>query len=531
VVGYDRAPFVDPSTGLPGIVVERLAVLAKVLSCAVVGLNGVLVEVEVDVGSGTPGVILVGLPDAAVQESKERVRAAIRNSGGFFPRGKVTINLAPADLRKNGPIYDLPIAIGILLAGGRIDSDVSDALVVGELALDGATRHTPGILSMMSLAQEKGLRRAFIPAADAAEATLVEGIEVYPVATLGDLVNHLTGEMPITAQRPGETAAGLPTETAVDFSEIRGQEHVKRGLEVAAAGAHNVIMSGPPGSGKTMVARALPGIMPAMTTDEALDVTRIYSVRGLLPSDTPLLRERPFRSPHHTTSSVGLVGGGSWPRPGEISLAHRGVLFLDELPEFDTRTLEMLRQPIEDRRVTLARAAGTVTFPAAFTLVAAMNPCPCGHLGDPTHACRCAPQAVQRYQKKISGPLLDRIDIHLEVPRVEYEKLIERRAGERSADVRARVERARSLQAERFAGEPILTNADMGPRQLERFAVLDDAGERLMRSAVRQLGLSARGYHRVLKLARTIADLDGGGAITPAHVAESLQYRPRQAQA
>ncbi len=505
--------------------------LAKVFSCAVVGLNGVLVEVEVDVGSGTPGIVMVGLPDAAVQESKERVRAAIRNSGGRFPHGKVTINLAPADLRKNGPTYDLPIAIGTLVAGRQIVADLTDALIVGELALDGATRHTPGILSMMTLAQERGLKRAFIPAADAPEAALVDGVAVYPVRTLADLVNHISGDVPIERQEASVIGAAVVSATIVDFGEIRGQEHVKRGLEVAAAGAHNVIMSGPPGSGKTMVARALPGIMPSMSLDEALDVTKVYSVRGLLPPETPLLRERPFRSPHHTTSSAGLIGGGSWPRPGEISLAHRGVLFLDELPEFNTATLEMLRQPLEDRRVTLARAAGTVSFPANFTLVAAMNPCPCGHLGDPTHACRCSAQSIQRYQKKISGPLLDRIDIHLDVPRVEYDQLTERRDGESSVSVRQRVESARAIQAARFAGEPGVTNADMGPRQLARFAELDETSERLLRTAVRQLGLSARGYHRVLKLARTIADLDGAADITPVHVAESLQYRPRQAQA
>ena len=505
--------------------------LAKVFSCAVVGLNGVLVEVEVDVGGGTPGIVLVGLPDTAVQESRERVRAAIRNSGGKFPHGKVTINLAPADLRKNGPTYDLPIAIGVLVGGKQIVADLDDALIVGELALDGATRHTPGILSMMTLARERGLRRAFIPAVDAPEAALVEDVEVYPVATLADLVNHLVGDAPIPRQAPGEVGPSVVAESTIDFGEIRGQEHVKRGLEVAAAGAHNVIMSGPPGSGKTMVARALPGIMPSMSTAEALDVTRIYSVRGLLPPETPLLRDRPFRSPHHTTSSAGLIGGGAWPRPGEISLAHRGVLFLDELPEFNTATLEMLRQPLEDRRVTLARAAGTVSFPANFTLIAAMNPCPCGHLGDPTHACRCSAQAIQRYQKKISGPLLDRIDIHLDVPRVEYDKLTETRDGESSVAVRARVEAARSIQATRFADEPGATNADMGPRQLARYAPLDETSERLLRTAVRQLGLSARGYHRVLKLARTIADLDGGGDISPVHVAESLQYRPRQVDA
>ncbi len=351
--------------------------LAKVSSCAVVGLDGVLVEVEVDVGSGKPGMVLVGLPDAAVQESRERVRAAIKNSGGRFPYGKVTVNLAPADLKKAGPTYDLPIATGILLASGQIVADLTDALIVGELSLDGILRHTPGIIAMVAVAAEKGLRRAFVPEQDAQEAALIEGIEVFPVRTLADLVNHLSGEVPLAPLTPEAIADGFDDGTGVDFADVRGQEHVKRGLEVAAAGAHNVIMSGPPGSGKTLLARALPSIMPPMTFDEALEVTRIYSVRGLLPPETPLVRQRPFRAPHHTTSHAGLVGGGTWPRPGEISLAHRGVLFLDELPEFSAQTLEVLRQPLEDRRVTLARASGTLSFPANVTLIAAMNPCPC----------------------------------------------------------------------------------------------------------------------------------------------------------
>ncbi len=507
--------------------------LAKVLSCAVVGLDGVLIEVEVDVSNGgQPGVILVGLPDAAVQESRERVRAAIRNSGGRFPHGRVTVNLAPADLKKAGPTYDLPIAIGVLLAGRQLYGDLSDALIVGELSLDGIVRHTPGIISMVSLAAEKGLARAFVPDVDAREASLVQGITVYPVRTLADLVNHLTGEVPIAPMtdehrhvQPEFGAGGT------DFSEIRGQEHVKRGLEVAAAGAHNVVMSGPPGSGKTLLARALPSILPPMNIDEALEVTRIYSVRGLLPPETPLIRERPFRSPHHTTSHAGLVGGGSWPRPGEISLSHRGVLFLDELPEFNSQTLEVLRQPLEDRRVTIARASGTVSFPANVTLVAAMNPCPCGFHGDPVRECRCAPSAVSRYQKRISGPLLDRIDIHLEVPRIDYEQLADRRPGEASTAIRTRVEVAREVQSARFQGGENLTNADMGPREVQQFARLDAQGEQLMRTAVRQLALSARGYHRVLKLSRTIADLAGSEQIQTAHVAEALQYRPRVADA
>lgn len=449
-----------------------------------------------------------------------------------MPHGKITINLAPADIKKAGPTYDMPIALGILLSAGQVIADIQDAIVVGELSLDGMVRHTPGIISMVSLAAEKGLRRAFVPEVDAREAALISDVEVYPVRTLADLVNHLSGEVPIERIAADPDAfAHRETAGLTDFADIRGQEHVKRGLEVAAAGAHNLIMSGPPGSGKTLLARAMPSILPPMNLDESLEVTRIYSVRGLLPPETPLLRERPFRSPHHTTSHAGLVGGGTWPRPGEISLAHRGVLFLDELPEFNGQTLEVLRQPLEDRRVTLARASGSISFPASVTLVAAMNPCPCGFFGDPVRECRCPSSTVTRYQKKISGPLLDRIDIHLEVPRIDYEQLSDRRAAERSGAVRKRVEEARAIQAQRYEGSDKLTNADMGPKEVQKFARLDEQGEQLVRMAVRQLSLSARAYHRVLKLARTIADLAFSEQIRSEHVAEALQYRPRLSDA
>jgi len=502
--------------------------LAKVTTCAVVGLEGAIVEVEADISPGLPSFTIVGLPDAAVQEAKERVRAAIRNSGCTFPMKRIVVNLAPAHLKKAGPAYDLPIAVGILLSSEQVSADVSKAILLGELSLDGSLRHTNGILPMVALAHQEKISTIMVPETDAREASLIEGTKILPFTSLSQLVSYFRGEItaPEYKAKPAEeyTPSTLPP---TDLAYIKGQEHVKRALEVAAAGGHNVVMMGPPGSGKTLLARSLPSLLPPMTTEEALEVTKIYSVTGLLPANTPLLRQRPFRSPHYTISNAGLVGGGHWPKPGEISLSHRGVLFMDELPEFGHAVLEVLRQPLEDRVITISRAQGSVTFPANFMLVGAMNPCPCGYYGDPFKQCTCSPGLVARYQKRISGPFIDRVDIFVEVPHIDYEKLADDRLGEKSEKVQARVEAARLTQRQRFKGTVLACNAEMTPTEVREFCQVEESAQSLLKAAMKQLYLSARAFHRILKIGRTLADLENGDIIKAHHIAEAIQYRPR----
>ena len=510
--------------------------LAIVRACALLGLDGCVVEVEVDFNprAGLPSFVIVGLPDSAVKESRERVRSSIRNSGLQFPNKVYTVNLSPADLPKHSSAYDLAIAIGVLASTDQVPlTALEKAMFIGELSLDGSVRHVKGAMPMAYAASQAGFETIYLPSKDAAQASLVQGIAVIPVDSLGQLVEHLYGLNPIQPYTSDpQNLIGMPgiPDKLVDFSDVKGQEHVKRALEIAAGGNHNVLLRGSPGAGKTLLARALPGILPPLTFEEALETTRIYSVADMLESDHPLMAIRPFRAPHHTISQAGLVGGGSTPRPGEITLAHRGVLFLDEAVEFSGKVLEVLRQPIEDKVVTISRAKGSLTFPANFLLVLAMNPCPCGNFLDPVKPCTCTPSMILRYQSRLSGPLIDRIDLHVDVPRVDYDKLLGTQRAETSATIRARVERARARQTERFAElEGIFANGDMRVGEIDRFCILSPEAKQLVDLSVRRMQLSARGYHRVLKLSRTIADLADSDRIEVQHAAEAIQYRPKQA--